>query len=158
MACGTCATSGYTIHVYTAESWIEEQAARARGEMMPFTLEDVPREMRMPYLRVVALPSTANYLTGAGLSMASPVHRVVLSSTDRAETIQPLETSNSTVEGNNAFRSVTYGSASAVFTLRDVERLRQMDKNGEFFIVVVGDNQNKFFKVKSKFFRQVFGK
>jgi hypothetical protein len=158
MVCETCGTSGYTIHVYTAESWIEQEAIRARDEMLPFNLESVTTEMRLPYLRVVALPSTADYVSGAGMSMASSVHRVVLSSTDRNETIQPLETSNAAVETNSAFRSVDYASASTVFALQDVEALRQKDKNGEFFIVVVGDNQNKFFKVKTKFFKQLFGK
>jgi len=35
--------------------------------------------------------------------------------------------------------------------------VRAEDKDGEFFIVVVGDNQNKFFKVKSRMFKQLFG-
>ena len=157
VVCKTCGTSGYTIWVYTAESWIETQAVRAKREMLPFGLSDVTPDMRLPYIRVLALPSTADYITGAGLSMASSVHRVVLSSTDRSETVQPLESSTSSVEGNSAFRSVEYTSAGAVFSVSDVERLRHMDKNQEFFVVVVGDNQNKFFKVKSRFFKQLFG-
>jgi hypothetical protein len=36
-----------------------------------------------------------------------------------------------------------------------VDRIRSKDKSGEFFIVTVGDNQNKFFKIKSKFFNKL---
>ena len=157
IVCSTCQTSGYTIQVYTPEQWIEKSALDAQREMLPFSLADVPSEMRMPYLHVVALPSTAEYINGSGLAMASSVHRVVLSSTDRAETIQPIQNENGVLNGNSAFRSVVYTSASAIFPMSDVCRLRSLDKNREFFIVVVGDNQNKFFKVKSRFFRDLFG-
>ena len=44
-----------------------------------------------------------------------------------------------------------------MFSLEDVERLRSEDPKREFFIVVVGDIQNKYFKVKTKFFNQLFG-
>jgi hypothetical protein len=158
LACKTCQTSGYTIWVYTAESWIEEEAVRARREMMPFSLANVTDEMRQPYIRVLALPSTAEYLTGAGMSMSSSVHRVVLSSTDKEDVVQPLNVTQSTVESNSAFRSYSYTSAGAVFSVDDVERLRSKDQSGEFFVVVVGDNKNKYFKVKTRFFAQLFGK
>src|SRR4051812_17859338 len=117
IVCKTCGTSGYTIYVYTAESWIELQALKSRGEMMPFGLENVTPEMRLPCLHVLALPSTADYITGTGLSMSSSVHRVVLSSTDRAETIQPLTSTSGIVEDNSALRSFTYSSAGATFKL-----------------------------------------
>jgi hypothetical protein len=87
--------------------------------------------------------------------MASSVHRVVLSDTNRTETVQPLENTNATVQSNSALRSVDYSSAAATFSMEEVENLRSKDKNGEFFIVVVGSNQNKFFKVKSKFFKRL---
>jgi len=89
--------------------------------------------------------------------MASSVHRVVLSDTNRTETVQPLENTNSSVQNNSAFRSVDYSSAEAIFSMDDVDRIRSKDKNGEFFffVVVVGDNQNKFFKIKSKFFKEL---
>jgi len=157
MACTTCGVSGYTIFIYTPEQWIEFQAINARKEMLPFGIADVTPDMRRPALHVLALPSKAEYINGTGLSRASSVHRVVLSSTDRSETVQPLESTNGTVQDNSAFRSVDYTSAGATFAMGDVERLRSQDKNREFFIVVVGDNQNKFFKVKSRMFKELFG-
>jgi hypothetical protein len=156
MACDTCSVSGYTIIVYTPEDYIEYLAVQARNEMMPLGLADVTPQMRQPVLHVFALPSTANYINGNGLSMASSVHRVVLTDTSRAVIVQPLESTNGSVENNSAFRSVTYQSAGATFPMTEVVRLRGMDPKGEFFIVVVGDNQNKYFKVKEKYAKALF--
>jgi PDZ domain len=157
LLCETCRTTGYTIFVYTPESWIELKAVQARREMLPFDLEDVTPEMRLPYIHVLASPSSPEYLNASGMGMASSVHRVVLSSTDRLDIIQPLSESHEKVESNSALRSFTQASAGAVFSMKDIERLRSEDPSREFFIVVVGDNQNKYFKVKSKFFKQLFG-
>ena len=157
LMCRTCQTSGYTIYVYTPESWIELKAVQARREMLPFGLADVTPEMRLPYIHVLASPSKPEYLNAGGMGMASSVHRVVLSSTDRSDVVQPLSESHGEVELNSALRSFTQASAGAVFSLADVERLRSEDPNREFFVVVVGDNQNKYFKVKTKFFKQLFG-
>lgn len=157
LMCETCRTTGYTIYVYTPESWIELKAIQARREMLPFSLADVSPEMRLPYIHVVASPSRPEYLNASGMGMASSVHRVVLSSTDRSDVVQPLSESHGQEELNSALRSFTQASAGAVFSLTDVERLRSEDSNQEFFVVVVGDNNNKYFKVKSRFFKQLFG-
>jgi hypothetical protein len=143
--------SGYTIVVYTPSQWIEHLAFHAKREMNVFSFADVTEAMRDPTLRVVAYPSQAAYLNGTGLSMASSVHRVVLSDTSRTITIQPLETTHDTVESNSALRSYNYTSAGATFNMADVERIRAMDVKGEFFVVVVGDKSNKFFKIKERF-------
>jgi hypothetical protein len=157
LLCETCRTSGYTIFVYTPESWIELKAVQARREMLPFGLEDVTPEMRLPYIHVLASPSSPEYLNASGMGMASSVHRIVLSSTDRLDIIQPLSESHEKVESNSALRSFTQASAGGVFSMKEITRLRSEDPSREFFIVVVGDNQNKYFKVKSKFFKQLFG-
>jgi len=157
LMCKTCQASGYTIYVYIPESWIELKAVQARREMLPFGLPDVTPEMRLPYIHVLASPSKPEYLDAGGMGMASSVHRIVLSSTDRSDVIQPLSESHSQVELNSALRSFTQASAGAVFSVADVERLRSEDRNQEFFIVVVGDNKNKYFKVKTRFFKQLFG-
>ena len=156
IVCQTCGQSGYTITVYNPEQWVELCAAQAKKEMQPFSEADVTDEMRAQELHVVALPSQAEYLTGNGIAGSSSVHRVVLNDTARQTTIQPLEVRQNTLQGNSAFRSVEYTMASAEFSLSDVARLRDSDPKGEFFIVVVGDNQNKFFKVKSRDFKTLF--
>jgi hypothetical protein len=157
LGCETCGVSGYTIFVYTPEQWIELLAVQAAKEMVPFGLESITPDMRQRYLHVVAMPSTANYINASGLSAASSVHRVVLVNTDRTETVQPLQVTPGTVQSNSALRAIEYTKADTVFAMSDVDRLRAEDKNGELFIVVVGDNQNKFFKVKSRMFKQLFG-
>ena len=48
LVCTTCGTTGYTIFVYTPESWIELKAVQARREMLPFGFENVTPEMRLP--------------------------------------------------------------------------------------------------------------
>jgi hypothetical protein len=157
LACTTCKTTGYTIFVYQPESWIELKAVQARREMLPFGLENVTPEMRLPYIHILASPSRPEYLNANGMGMASSVHRVVLSNTNRSDVIQPLSESQAEVESNSALRSFTQSSAGAVFSMEDVGRLRSEDPKREFFIVVVGDNQNKYFKVKTRFFNQLFG-
>ena len=156
-SCESCGVSGYTIFVYTPEQWIELLAVQAAKEMLPFGLQDITPEMRQRNLHVIAMPSTAKYINANGLSAASSVHRVVLVNTDRTETVQPLQVVAGNVQSNSAFRSFDYTKAEVVFAMSDVDRLRAEDKNSEFFIVVVGDNQNKFFKVKSRMFKQLFG-
>lgn len=156
IACHTCGVSGYTITVYNPDQWIALRAQYARSEMEPFDVKDVTDEMRAPVLHVVALPSRADYLSGSGIGAASSVHRVVLNDTARQTTIQPLDVRQSTLQSNSALRSFEYTMASADFALSDVARLRASDAKGEFFIVVVGDNQNKFFKVKERMLNTLF--
>jgi hypothetical protein len=124
--------------------------------MAPFTIADVPEEMRELMLHVVAMPSTPAYLNGNGLSWASSVHGVVLSDTSRATTIQPVSLGHGNVETNSAFRSASFTSAAVSFFMTDVDKLRTADPKGEFFVFVVGDNKNKLFKVKARYMSELF--
>jgi hypothetical protein len=155
MSCVTCGESGYTVKIYTPLKWIEHLSQDAKKEMKPFTLADVTPEMRTDVLRVVALPSKAAYITGRNLAGSSSVHRVVLTDKEKATIIQPVTNENGNVEDNSAYRSVSYTSAFSSFAMKDVDSIRG-DDNGEFFVVVVGDNQNKYFKVKTRMFKQLF--
>jgi len=150
------AVSGYTIFVYSPEQWIEQMAVNARREMLPFTADSVTSDMRMKMLHVVAMPSTPEYLNGTGFAFASSVHRIVITDTSRNEIVQPAQLNNSSVTTNSALRSAEFSTANAAFMMTDVERLRALDGKSEFFITVTGSNQNKFFKVKEKFFNTLF--
>lgn len=156
MTCKTCGQSGYTVVIYTPVKWIEFQAALAKRQLRPFAFANVTPEMRDPILRVLALPSKADYITGQGLSLSSSVSRVVLTDKTKNTIIQPLTNEQGNVESNSAFRSVNYTSASASFSLTDVDTIRGEDDKGEFFVVVVGSNQNKYFKVKTRMFKSLF--
>ena len=154
MACKTCGQSGYTVTIYTPEKWIEHLASDAKRELAPFGVADVTDDMRQSVLRVVAMPSQARYITGAGLAGSSSVHRVVLADKSKKDLIQPVSNEQGTVQGNSAFRSAEYTSALTTFAMSDVARIRG-DDEGEFFVVVVGDHQNKYFKVKTRMFKSL---
>ena len=147
------AVTGFTIVVYSPTQWVELQAALAHREMRPFTVADADDNMRVPMLHVLALPSRAEYISGPGMTYAQGVKRIVLSDTARQTTIQPTDLTSRTVVNSSALRDVSYNSASAMFPMKDVGSLRESDKKGEFFIVVVGDKYNKFFKVKDRDFK-----
>jgi hypothetical protein len=51
---------------------------------------------------------------------------------------------------------VNYTSAAGSFKLTDVDQIRGEDDKGEFFVVVVGTSQNKYFKVKTRMFKALF--
>ena len=156
MLCKECGQSGFSIVVYTPLKWIEYQAAVAHRQLRPFSYEAVTPQMREPILRVMAYPSKADYISGTGLSFSSSVMRVVLTDDTKQNIIQPLTNENGIVETNSALRSYSYTSASASFSLSDVDQIRGEDDKGEFFVAVVGTNQNKYFKVKTRMFKALF--
>jgi hypothetical protein len=156
MVCTTYGQSGYTVVIYTPIKWIEYRAAMAQRELRPFTFADLTPGMKEPILRVVALPSRADHISGRGLSMSSSVSRVVLADKTKRTIIQPLTNKNGIVESNSTLRSINYTSASASFSLTDADQIRGEDDKGEFFVVVVGSNQNKYFKVKTRMFKALF--
>lgn len=53
---------------------------------------------------------------------------------------------------------MNYPSAAASFKLTDVDHIRGEDDKGEFFVVVVGTSQNKYFKVKTRMFKALFSR
>ena len=84
---------------------------------------------------------------------AQGVRRIVLSDTARQTTIQPSVLENGSLTNSSALRDVSYNTATALFPMSTVAELRERDAKGEFFIVVVGDKTNKFFKIKQRDFR-----
>jgi len=146
------ANSGFSIKVYTPQRWIEYQSALAHRLMKPFAVADVTPEMRLNVLHVIALPRTPERLNGRGMSAAASVARVVLMDRQKAETIQPIAEQQSEEVVDSALRSKAYGEIWASFRAEDVHSVRAADKNGEFYVVVIGDDgSRKFFDVKAKF-------
>lgn len=109
--------------------------------------------LELPLLHVVAWPDSPN--TIGGISSASNVHKVVLADETQQMLIQPLSNEPEAVTFDGALRSVTYNKAIDTFSMEDVSKVRGANK-GEFFVVVVGDTHNKFFKVKQKMFSRLF--
>jgi hypothetical protein len=137
--------SGYGITVFTAQAWIELQAADAHRLMKPYSIGDVTPEMRQDVIRVIATPSTPGKLTAQGMSAASSAEHVVLADVSKKNLIQPLKEEVAGVSVDSALRSAEYGAISATFSTEDVKRVQNHE--GEFLIVVNG-GYRKFFKVK----------
>jgi hypothetical protein len=154
-------SSGFSLNVYAAPSWIEHKAIESAHLMETFTPASVTPDMRMDVIRVLAWPSTTVALTGGGLDDTSNVSHIVMQDVTRTIVIQPIAESDVTEEENSARRSVTVHGKAAVFAQADVKRIRGADGEGEFFITVIGDNERrsrKDFKVKSKDFDKLVGK
>jgi hypothetical protein len=149
---GQTATSGFSIIIYSPFHWIEYQAAFAHHELRPFTVDDVTPEMRADVLHIVALPNTPDSLTGAGMSASSGVERIVVCDRSKTNTVQPLAEQSATTTVDSALRSKDYTKLASVFNRAEVERLRDLDKRREFFVVVIGDSgARKFFDIKAKY-------
>lgn len=146
------APHGYSVHIYTSAQWIEMAARTAKRELKPFTIADVTPEMRQPVLHVEGWPDTPEYINGGG----SNVHKVVLADLTKQVLIQPLSNEPQDVNVGNAFRTVSYTRVTDTFSMADVAKVRGASGDEEFYVVVVGDAYNKFFKVKSKMFDRIF--
>jgi hypothetical protein len=134
------------IRVYNAEQWIEAHAVYAKSELVPFSLADVTPEMREPNLWVVAMPSrnTQSGFVAQGHGYDT-VHRVVLADASKTSVIQ-ASAQNSGIHDHIVPTAVT------TFPMSDVEKVRN-GPDREFFLAVVADNQNKYFKIKKRDFK-----
>jgi len=134
--------SGYSVRVYTAKQWLQLQASLASREMRPFSIHDVPPELRHKLLHVTASPSTPDSLTGRNMANASNVQRIVLEEGQNRAVMQPLSSELTTVNLDSSLRSASYQGMTASFPQPDITR--------PFQIVVIGDGYRKEFAVKDK--------
>jgi hypothetical protein len=137
--------SGYRITVYTAETYIEHQAAEARELLEPFTEADVTPEMRQEVIFIFASPSVPGRLNAPGMAAASSAEHVVIADESKKIILQPVHEETSGVTVDSALRSKEFGAVGAMFTPEQIKRVQ--NKNGEFFVAVTG-GYRKFFRVK----------
>jgi hypothetical protein len=150
--CGSsCPTDGYSVDLYTAAQWIEAQAFQAKRKLHPFTLADVPPEMRQPIMVVDAWPDTPHVITVQG----SSVERVVLSDLSKQVLVEAISSEKKEVEMESAFRTTSYTRVIATFRMDDLKKVRGSNGNDEFYVVIVG-GYNKELKVKEKMFSKLF--
>jgi hypothetical protein len=77
---------------------------------------------------------------------------VVICDKTRATTVQPIDQQASTVTIDSALRSKDYTSLASAFNRAEVDRVRDLEKHHEFFVVVIGDSgARKFFDVKQRY-------
>jgi hypothetical protein len=145
--------TGFSVRIYTPTTWLQQQAADAAKEYRPFTERDITPEMLEPVLRVIVHPDMPTQLTAADMRRATSVQHVVLRDTARQMTVQPTTKEPFTETVSSAHRDAAYQGLVATFPLDAVAGLRKADKNGEFYIVVVGQVGERAFKVKTKHFR-----
>ena len=97
---------------------------------------------------------------------ASGVEHVVLKSAKRTryknsegpfDIAQPLDLVESEEYAQNAFGAkVALASMEATFSIEDVLRISEVDKKGEFFVVVIGvAGKEREFKIKTKHFSRL---
>lgn len=139
--------SGFQIRIFTPLEWIAQMASQAAGRGRTLTLENVTPEMVRPVLRVAAFPSTPPTV-GLNLGLdVSAVTDVLLKDADGNNEVRPLGRAPLV----NRYQRVQ--GLLVAFSLDDLARIRQT--NPEFYIVVLGKDTSKDFKIKRKFFPQL---
>jgi hypothetical protein len=120
-------------YVFTPTEWIKWQAHTAANNLrLPYTpsADDLA-----PVLRVVVVSETSdlNY-------PCDQVSNVVLRDAKKATTVQPVQFAPMTQEFQNAFGAkVNCAGAIAVFSLDDLDKIRSLDANREFFVSIATD-------------------
>lgn len=154
----TNAHTGFSLALYEPKAWLGAKAATAKRRFQSLGAAELPREDRLPVLRVLVHPDTPVYLTAMGASAASSADHVVIRSIDKRIVAQPLWIGPTSEEiWNGLGARVSYGGLSAVFAMADLERIRASSSLREFLVSVIGEwkGSSKDFRIKPKFFRDL---
>ena len=147
--------AGFSLMLYEPKAWLGAKKASAIKQFRSFTAADATEDDRAPVLRVVVFPDSPEYLTALGAAYANDAEHLVLRSIDRKQVAQPVAVQPMSKEfwsGLGARASFT--GLVAVFSLADLERIRSISPDREFFVTVIGARKksNKDFRVKQKHF------
>jgi hypothetical protein len=145
-------STGFSLRLYTPQTWIEQRASDAAKFYKPFGVADVTDDDLAPVLRVVVYPDKPTMLNGQGMSEARNAAHVVLRDDKKTAVVQPLSVEPFTDLASSALRDKAYVGITATFDLNQVETMREADKDKEFLVVVVGDHGERTFKIKTKHF------
>ncbi len=153
---GPTAGSGFSLQVYTPLAWVMQMSADAAKRYQPFGPENVTTDLRMPVLRVVVYPDMPTEVSARGMTQTSSVDHVVLRDAQKKAVLQPVSEEPFQEEVANAMggRAVFMG-VRATFSLDDLQALRS--PAGEFHVTVIGDRNEKDFKVKTKHLKDLPG-
>jgi hypothetical protein len=148
--------TGFSLRVYTPQTWVEQLASNAAKEYRPFAVSDITEEMLEPVLRVIVHPDKPTTLTGAGMSGTSSAEHVVLRDESKQIVVQPTSKEPFSETASSALRDKTYAGIVAKFPLSALRELRGPKGDKEFLIVVVGaGTKEKEFRVKAKHFERL---
>ena len=145
----TVMSAHFDISIFAPCDWIAHQASEAAKKYMTYevTEEDLPSG-----LLVFATPNFR-----LKFSYLRSVEHVVILSEDKKAPLQPASVVSSERPWSNlAGAEFIFNEVEATFDVAEVEKIRAMNKKGEFYVVVIGEgDQKKDFKIKQKHFRDL---
>ena len=157
---------GFSLSMFSPYTWIAQKASWESKKYRSLSRDQVTDDMLRGVLRVYANPNMPAHVTAQGMAGASGVEHVVLKSVKRTRyknsegpfvIAQPLDLVESEEYVQNAFGAkVALASMEATFSIEDVLRISEVDKKGEFFVVVIGvEGKEREFKIKTKHFSRL---
>jgi len=142
--------TGFSVEICSPANWIARRMAQARRQYQQLTWADLHEQDRVRVLHVLALPDrTTNLNVENGDSVAHVVLRHPDKNRRKTVIVQPLFKRPFGVEQqNNLGGKAEMEGVDAAFAFQSLATVR--DGKGEFLVTVVGDAQEKNFKVKQK--------
>ncbi len=142
--------TGFSVEVCAPANWIARRMDEAKRFYIDLGWEDLAEQDKANLLHVVALPDqTTNLNVENGDNVAHVVLRHPDKDKRKTVVVQPLSTRPFGVEQqNNLGGKAELAGIDAVFPFEALATVR--DEKGEFLITVVGEGDEKNFKVKTK--------
>ncbi len=142
--------TGFSVEICSPANWIARKMAHAKRQYQQLAWADLQEEDRVNVLHVLALPDKT---TNLNVENGDSVAHVVLRHPDKKkrETViaQPLFKRTFGVDQqNNLGGRATLEGVDAAFPFEALAAVR--DEKGEFLVTVVGNGEEKNFRVKQK--------
>jgi len=142
--------TGYVLRILSPTAAVLDLARQARTERRPFTLADVPAEVKAGNWRVFVFPDTPRKIPDARFCFGSVTHAVIRSKDDKT-VLQPLtKTPFDGSVGNALGATLAYTGLDLTFDGASVAALIGDPKKPQPFLISVGKSD---FEVKDKHFR-----
>lgn len=144
-----------SVHLFTAESWTAFSAQQLRRQYKQFTPASLSKAETMRGLTVVGFGMA--YGSSAGPQCASVTRIALISDKGGEVVVEAVDQDPVPSTWSNAFgASATCQALVARFAEKDVERVSEAAKDGEYFIGVFSGSDGRFlYKVKRKFLKQL---
>jgi hypothetical protein len=153
--------SGFWIEIYTPISWLEQLGSDAARDYRDISFRDLEPDDLAASLRVTVHPDMPDRVTHRGMRLSASVDRVVIRPKGRKDVraLQPLSTRtfDETAKGRHG-RTASFAGVEAIFDLDAVNEMRELSREGEFDVIVIGEaDREKVFSVKKKHFDRLPG-
>ena len=144
------AGTGFSIEVCTPANWIARKIGEAKREYRAITWADLDEQDRVNLLHVLALPDrTTNLNVENGDSVAHVVLRHPDKKRRQTVVVQPVfKRPFGTEQQNNLGGKAALAGIDAAFAFDSLATVR--DEKGEFLVTVVGEGEEKNFRIKTK--------